>query len=413
MEQKFDPMTGELIREADQPENVTPEQEVRFDPMTGQPLQQIGFDPMTGQPVYGIPGQENQGSSFDGKRHTGKKKLPVVIACVVVAVVAVAGVAAAAVTRGAFLSKPNKVLLAAKRTFTEQPQFMEDLGLDDMASILNSDKYTLDFSAEYSNSYEGDGASVEASYISTSKEKQLNGSVSVEGSPQIEVQTALTEESLKVCLPSLSDDVYVYNYKEGGGGYLKELLDESGVVDIEDVDQALASVFSQKTQKKQAKELQSIILGQIRDLDWSAEDTKSFKINGKSRKAKGYGTTISGDDVEDFLDAIYDYMEDNYEGDLSLVKRGWDDMTDEMEDMPETDCAFYIYKGKLAAIIMEMDDVGEMELLFKGGAFRMQNMELTFDIDGEGSYTVELEGETTKTKETYELSAEGHPRWQV
>lgn len=53
--------------------------EVRFDPMTGEPLVQIGFDPMTGEPVYGTKGSLVPSTSVGKKRSFVWPKIAAVV----------------------------------------------------------------------------------------------------------------------------------------------------------------------------------------------------------------------------------------------------------------------------------------------------------------------------------------------
>ena len=80
MKDMYDPMTGELIQQ--EPEE-SKEPEMRFDPMTGEPLKAVGFDPMTGEPVYA--------AVADPDTQTKKRRLPM-IGAIAAGVVAVAGV---------------------------------------------------------------------------------------------------------------------------------------------------------------------------------------------------------------------------------------------------------------------------------------------------------------------------------
>ena len=108
---------------------------------------------------------------------------------------------------------------------------------------------------------------------------------------------------------------------------------------------------------------------------------------------------------EDFLDIIEDYLSDNYEG--MDTRDLMNDLDDELRDMPDIDCIFYVYKNQLAAICMEDEDDVECKILFKGGDFRMQNMEFRID-DRDDSVSIELEGKTSGDKESYELLGDGH-----
>ena len=389
MKDMYDPMTGELLQQ--------PEEEINFDPMTGQPINrgsaqpegEMNFDPMTGQPIY-------NGTSSPVPEKKGKK-LPI-IAGVIGGIIVVAAIIIVCVINGVFLSKPNKVLLAAKNTLNGRPQFVEDFGLDEASDMIRSGKYQLDVKVN------ADDVSVEGAYISTNAEKQLNLDVSPSGGPSVEVKSSLSDSKLKVYVPIISRDVYTLNYREEADGYLADILEDSGVK-YEDLTQILEAVYEPKEVERHTEELSNALLKQFRELDWRNEEKEEFKINGKSRKAKGYGVTFTADDAEDFLDIIEDYLSDNYEG--MDTRDLMNDLNDELRDMPDIDCIFYVYKNQLAAICMEDEDDVECEILFKGGDFRMQNMEFRID-DRDDSVSIELEGKTSGDKESYELLGDGH-----
>ena len=101
--------------------------------------------------------------------------------------------------------------------------------------------------------------------------------------------------------------------------------------------------------------------------------------------------------------AMHKAAEDLYD----IYDEALDEVRDGLREFPETEVEIYIYKNKLACINMVMDDMDtEVELLFKGGDFRAQNMELTLD-DGYSEYSMELEGKSDGSKEKYEVSVEG------
>lgn len=390
---RFDPMTGELIQEETprfdpmtgkplQSEQEKTEPEMRFDPMTGEPIRNDGFDPMTGEPI---------------RSKAQSKKLPVVGA-VIGGVVVVAAVLVGCFVNGTFLSKPMKVLLATKRTFSDQPKFMKDLDLEQASSVLQSGKYKL------SVNMDADGDSIEGAYASTENEKQLHMNVSPDGSPSIEVSASLSETQLKLYVPEWSNDVYVWNYKEDCDGYVEDVFDAADL-DYEEISDALCALYEQDKQEKNVKTISNDLIKQVKSMDWEKADSREFEINGKSRKAKGYAVTFTEDDAKEFLDLIEAFIDENYEMQSDLYKDAFDEIDDEIRDMSDVDLTFYIYRNRLAAVCMEQGKI-ECELFFKGGDFRMQNMELNLD-DGDDSVSLELAGRSKDSKENYELSVDG------
>ena len=82
-------------------------------------------------------------------------------------------------------------------------------------------------------------------------------------------------------------------------------------------------------------------------------------------------TAVSPEQVQKLTEELAEDLYDIYDEALDEVRDG-------LREFPETEVEIYIYKNKLACINMVMDDMDtEVELLFKGGDFRAQNMELT------------------------------------
>lgn len=428
-EMKFDPMTGEPIEqgvvseetkapeeikapeetkvpeEIKAPEEVetptetaqganvsTAEPEMNFDPMTGRPIGQgteqkepeMNFDPMTGRPI----GQE----PIAGKKFTKKTGILIGGAVAVIAIVVVAGI-----TSGAFLSKGNKILKATKNTLEDTPRFVQDINVSD---ILCSNEYTIGVKADV----EGDG--VEGEVRSKGMDKQVSAIVSMSGMSDIEFLAELDDKQISASIPMLTDDILVYNYKEEKDGYIVDILGENGV---EELDSALSEATSKKDQDEFAKKILSVIYKEYKSLDIRNAEKEEFEIDGKDRKCKGYEFTITEDNVLNILEGIEDAYDEYYEDAEDVFDVDMDDVFDEIRaearNMDDVDVRVYVYKNKLAAIAMEMDG-DELQLLFKGGDTRMQNMELVA-ISGRDEYSLmELDGKTKGSKEIYELSGD-------
>ena len=387
-EMKFDPMTGQPIQAQSQP--VQPE--MKFDPMTGQPVQaasqptqpQMKFDPMTGQPVQAQTGATAPVYDIPG----GKKKKSKFAAAmgIVVALVLVCGVAFAGVKSGAFLGKSGKVALATSNTFSETSHLTKSLqGLD----ILATKNYTMDVDVDIS----GEGR-ISASYANTSSEKQISGSVRIQDAGSIDFIAGIDAEEVKAQIPTLGDDVYVYNYTKEKKGYLADQLDQD---DIDGIDEICKTIYSSKEQKKQGKEIAKIFTDQYKELKFKSASKQTFEVNGKDRSCKGYQTTVTSDDVTSLLDKLEDYTREQV-GDMLDdqldVRDMFDEYRDMFDDMPDMDMTFYIYKNKLACIELEAEG-DDVQLIFHGGDTRTQNMELLyndktqFEIKGETSGKVE------------------------
>lgn len=366
----------------------------RFDPMTGEKVYPTGYDPMTGEPVY--EKKETVISEVLQKKNMSSNIVKIAIgAFAVVAVIVII------IKSGIFLSTPNKVLLAAKNTFEDfKPQILKDLDIEEIWDIIESEKYTIDFEMEE------DGKTAEFSFLSGSSEKQLNFTIP-NRSDDIEVLTSLTDSQLKVMMPDYSDDVLVYNYQEDADGYLFEMLERRGF-DSDTISDTLEELYSSDEIEDKLDELYGTIVTCIRDWDWEKIDSEKFTIDGESISAKGYSVIFGTNEAESIIDALEEYIEEEFDEDFG------DDLYDAfglakkyVSSIPDTEIRFYVYKNKLAAIELDIDDEGEISLLFEGGEFRMQNMEVKYKSKHGYSNSIKLTGKTSGDREKYKLSAAG------
>lgn len=384
MAMNFDPMTGAPIN------NDAP----KFDPMTGELINNDApkFDPMTGQPVYDQMGKKKP-----------KGKGVIIGAISAAAVVLVGGVVFFGVKSGMFLSAPYKVLLATYNTFTETSQFSKDMNA--AAGLFEKEKLTTEVSLSI------DDVDVEMAVINTKKEKQVNANIDISGYPEVEAVASIDHEYLKLKVPTLSDDVIGYNYVDNKTGYLVDYVDEE-IFDT--LDGALASIYEGYTpevNEKFANDVAEVVKKECKKLEFEKADKEKFEINGKDVKCKGYTTTITEDFMIDLIegvgDVVYEYYGEEIDSALSMEYVTWNEVMDEIEDefsyMPEMEATFYIYKNKLACILLEVEDGGELEVLFLGGDRRAQNVEINID----GDTIMEIEGETDGSEETMAISADG------
>lgn len=391
----FDPMTGKPINPAPAP---TPEQpQMKFDPMTGQPINptlvqpqpQMAFDPMTGMPLQQPPKK--------------KKKTGLIVGIVAgVVVVAGAGTVFAGVQSGFFLSKSNKVLRATANTFSESSHVMEALsGL----SVMSSKAYTVDIKGE------AEGYSVQATYAEKDNEKQISGSVEGPELSDVEFLAGIDKDEIKLSAPLLGDKIYTYNYNEKKSGYL---VDSMGADNVETLDKLCKQMFSDEEQKKNALEFSKKYSEMYKKLEFESADKESFEVDGKDRKCAGYKTTITSDYMVECVDIFEDYM-DAQMGDLveqattgsdyDDYKESFDELRDAFKEMPDLDITFYIYKNKLACVkaVEPSKEDQDIQMLFKGGDWRTQNMELISC----GESVMKISGSQDGNEEVFGVSIEG------
>ena len=378
---------------------------------------EMRFDPMTGEPINPQP-QENaeQGAPYMPQTPVDAPKKKnwikgVAIAGGTVVVVVVAAVA----IKNAIIGKGGKVLLVTANTFKDTPTIIKESNLDSAAELIAKGKYTVTTSFDVS----GDG--FEGKFVSTPKEKQLSGKLDIEGISADGV-VGISDTELKAYIPLISDDTFVYNFKDDNQeGYLVDLIEDSGI-DIEDVNNALRQVTSieEKATDKSTKQLGKDLLKEFNSWDWEKADKKSCKIDGKTRKVKGYKVEVTGDEVESMVGILEDYYKDqlddmDYLKDFNLDIDDIDDMFDDIYDlcgyMDDVDLEFYIYKNKLAAIYVD-DGSNTGEILFEGGDYRLQNVECNFENDYD-DISFEIAGSSKGSVENLEFILEGYTALEI
>ena len=341
---------------------------MQFDPMTGQP---VTGQPVTGQPITGQP--------VTGKGKMSKKLLIAGAAVVAVGIGVVAGVSS-----GAFLSKPNKVLLATANTFKDTTDLTEAF---DAMELLTTDSYTISVNGEIANN------AIEATLASKKSKKQLSGKIDISGMPEIEGIIGVDSKELRAKTDYTGDTVFVYSYTKENDGYLLDNMDEE---DIEMFNELLESLTSSKKQNDIQEDLSKAILKEFRDWKFEKVSKEEFEIDDKDRKCKGYQTTLTEDDMLDLVDASYSVLCETMDEDV--LDLYYKNLTSAFKNMEDLDVTFYIYKNKLAAIVLE-DDRYEYEIQFCGGEARWQNIV----VKANHETILQLNGEVNGSTEEYEL----------
>jgi len=402
----FDPMTGEPIRKQPSPESeIKPQETGGFDPMTGQPIGQQpqqtpiqeagGFDPMTGQPI----------NTTNGNNNGSKKKksaMPFLIGGV--AVIAVVLFVIVGILSGLFLGKSGKVMLAAANTLKDRPRFVETF--EKTFGILSQSKYTIAFSGD------ADDIKVDGELRTGGKEKQLSLQFK-DGSTKFDLTAGIDAKNVSVQMPQLSSYVFVYDYNKAVTGYLEDAFDED---EIEMLNSALKSIVEDTDVKKLSSKLFKICKDELKSIKFVNADEKEFTIDEKDVVCKGYTAVVTSSNMIHIADEMEDLITDEYVSLLSpfmsetmsmggsvdtegLIADAFDELRDDLDDMEDIEISFYVYKNKLAGIILEIpDEDAKAELCFQGGDYRMQNMLLKA-----GDERIRLEGSSDKSKEEFTL----------
>lgn len=314
---------------------------------------------------------------------------PIVLVVIVVLVLIAAGV---------FRSDKTKVLLAFANTFKEQPKIMEDMKLDDISKWAAEKKITTNIVMD------GVGEAVDMSLAIMPEEVRYFGEIEGEYLPETDFVVSYTNSQIKAMLPAVSDVLFVYNYTEMPSG---ELFDDADEESIEILNDLLSTYWTEENTNLE-KRLNKAVKKAFKEVEVNKTDSAEFRIDDKKRNCDGYEFVLSDDFFLDLLDEVETIYEEELEEEVyESMEDVFDAMRQTFREFPESEVKVYIYKNKLACVEVVMDEADiEMELLFKGGKFRWQNMELVVD-DGYEEINIELEGKTDGKEEEYELSVEG------
>lgn len=338
-------------------------------------------------------------ASSDGQKPNKRKGLLISLGAAVVVLVLVIGIAVAAMS-GLFMGPAGKVLKAVAATMKDTPEIVSNLKV--IPDILTGNQYTVGFTMEY------DGDSVSGEFRNTVNDKQIYYNADVEGD-EIDFLCGVHSGVLKASVSEL-DYVFIYNPQGKNDGILCENIRKK---EMEEFNSMLENITTEKvTFKEIQKDITAAFVQEFKELQFKEVKAKEFKVDGKNRDCKGYrvkmnekniahvlenaGERIGGRLAEDVRDSFGDMM---------------DDLIDEVEDDDvDMDFTFYLYKGKLAAVILEIDDYAEEEICiaFQGGDYRMQNMLITVEHAGDVLGEIPINVRKKGSKETIEIDVNGY-----
>ncbi len=415
MEQRFDPMTGQPIIK-----NEAASSEINFDPMTGQPIiktetapSEMNFDPMTGLPIIktetapskmsfdpmtGQPIERGISANPGMPIKQGKgKAMGILIALGVIVVIA--SLALIGIRSGVFLKPSKKVLLAAVNTLQDQPRFIKDLSSAKVNDLLNSGKYTIEVSSQFED------FDVDILYLAEPSKMQLTGNVE---SRLIDIDfiAEMTSDQIRFKIPVKDRRMFTYNYREEKDGAIVDMVGDSMLTEI---DNALIHLNSGNQNKDLSKDMIKVLQKEYDTLKFKSLDKKDFTIDEKKRSCKGYSATISPDHLENIIDGIEEIWEDAFDETFRAAELRPDQAFDELRYglryMDDIRLECYLYRNKLAAIILESDDDDvQIQLLFEGGDTRMQNMRcIVSEYDDVAE--LQLKGRIQDSEERYSLKA--------
>ncbi|MCR5526070.1 MAG: hypothetical protein K6F39_01635 [Lachnospiraceae bacterium] len=379
---EFDPMTGEPVKKGEQSQS-----DVQFDPMTGEPVNNdaqaggsVQFDPMTGEPVYG----GNSFSSVPAENPKKGNKAAVAVVAVIVVLIAIAGCVFAAFKLGVFKKPYEKVYDGIDKTLTSNSSHITK-DLSDMVAIINSGDYNFDLDGSVDSS----GYKVKGSlnYAQNSKKKQQSAVASAGvGDLEFTVSEYMTDKEIYADLGALYSRVLKYSFDDDNDGFL---LKEMNKDQIKAINTFPAQFFKMTANRnKQSEAMEKTVKESMADWEIEKADPEEFEINGKDRKLNGYTVTLTGDDLsklyKDILDQAEEENPDYYDAmdqffGVGVYEEAKEQMLKDLVDFPETDFNVYLYKG--AAAVITVDGEKDFVMNCYKGSKPLDEIEITSGED--------------------------------
>lgn len=291
---------------------------------------------------------------------------------VVLAIVLFAGI-----KNGFFLRKSDKILYAMYQTVKDQPQ---------VADGLTGEDYTISIEGQWKKQ------KIQAEYASDSAQKQLRGTLDLDKLQDLEFVMVLNDKELKAQFPSLSSKVFTYDYNSNKqSGYIAKKI---GSQNLERFNTVLAGLYGGKEQKEIGKDILKEARKEFNKIKINKIEKQEFEIDGQKKDCVGYQFVISSDNVQNVLDAAEKAAKKKY-GDGTKISEDpagkiFMAVYDKVSAAGEMEGKVYLFRNKLAAIAVNYEIDGNkqnMEILFLGGDFRMQNMKITY-LKGEETHSV-------------------------
>lgn len=298
-------------------------------------------------------------------------------------------------TIGSLLQGPRgKVLKATAATIKDAPKLVTDLAA--ISEMLSGEHYTAGLELE------GEDAAVRTEFRCAKNEKQLYFNADIDDYGALEVLCGIHSGKLKLALSEL-DYVFFYDPKGENDGILCKQVRKKT---LEEFNQFLEGTASGKVSAKTLrKDLAAAWVKELKELEFKEVKAHEFEVDKKDRECKGYKIRITEDNIVNILEYVGEKTEE-YQDVL-------DDLCDEIKDDDfNLDITFYIYKGKLAAVVFDVDD-DKIFVEFQGGDYRMQNILLRNEYRGRESGEITVSTTVKSGKETIEIEGDGREEMTI
>lgn len=289
-----------------------------------------------------------------------------------------------------FVGKGGRVLTAIAATAKDAPLLVEDL--QDVQEILSGDQYMVGIEAGV------EGGTVKGEFRNGKKDKQVYISMNTGEQDDLAFLCGVHSGVLRASAQGL-DYAFFYDPKQDNDGFLSEDFRESELKKLNGLLEGVSS--DQMSAEAMRKNMLSALKKEFKNITFEKAEARKWRVNGKERKCKGYRMTLDEDNIIRFCEAFSESTLKSMKGETKdAIDDVLDALTDTAKDMEfDADLSFYLYKGKLAAVVIE-EDYGEIRVEFQGGDYRMQNMVVAMESDSfseEMTIRSERKGKTETT----------------
>lgn len=291
---------------------------------------------------------------------------------------------------GLVLGKGGRVMAAINATAKEAPLLVEDL--QDIQKILSGDQYLVGIEADVENGL------VKGEFRNASKDKQIYLSANIGEYDNLALLCGVHSGVFRASAEGL-DYAFFYDPKQDNEGFLSEDFREK---ELERVNSLLESITSdQLSAAAIRKNSVSALEKEFKNLEFDNAETRQWMVNGKERNCKGYRVALDEENIVHFWEAFSEYTQKKMRSDTkAAVDDVLDIIIDEVKDTRfDADISFYLYRGKLAAVVIEVADQN-IRIEFRGGDYRMQNMVVVIEnkyFSEELTISSERKGKTETT----------------
>lgn len=367
---------------------------MNFDPNTGAPLTQEGAD---------IRAKEYAESQANNAQ-SAKKKTGIIIAIIISVLFLMAFVVAILIFVFFVGNGKTQVALAVGNTYNEINEKNKLLKALDFEDITEDRSYTVTIDLDTEVNQVGDVALLSKMAIDND-EVQISGDIDLSYIPTIQYTVQMDENQVRASTPLLDKYLFIYNYHEENDGMISEYVDTKTVNEV--LEESYNTLFSDEIQTSDFnKDFVKAIADEYDKLEVKKQKKQKFEVDGKNVKCKAYSVIFS----EEYVDAVS-------ENTIEILKKYGNDLEDItgqslkyrmesfqklVEELKDTECIFYLYKNRIAAIHWLKEDE-DIDFLFKGGNYRAENI----DVLVNNEVVAQIIGSSDESSEKLSLIDEG------